>query len=132
MPLTDAHRRTLRALGDTLFPSTGADDPAGGDIVPGGVDSLLAAMEPEVVKKLGLVVSAFELAAVVRYGKPFSKLSDAQRERYVDGWMRSRLAPRRVVYRTLRVLCANAYYNDERVWPLLGYDGPLVGRKKKS
>ena len=35
----------------------------------------------------------------------------------------------RIVYRTLRGLCAGAYYNDDRVWPMLGYDGPLVGRK---
>jgi hypothetical protein len=130
MPLTDAHRRTLRALGDTLFPSTGPDDPAGGDIVPGGVDALLAGMDADTVKKLGAVVSAFEVAALFRYGRTFSKLSDDKRFRYVDGWMRSRLAPRRIIYRALRVLCANAYYNDERVWPLLGYDGPLVGRKK--
>ena len=71
-----------------------------------------------------------EVAALFRYGRTFSKLSDDKRFRYVDGWMRSRLAPRRIIYRALRVLCANAYYNDERVWPLLGYDGPLVGRKK--
>jgi hypothetical protein len=43
--------------------------------------------------------------------------------------MRSRLAPRRIVYRAIRELCASAYYNDERVWPMLGYDGPLVGRR---
>jgi hypothetical protein len=130
MPLTNAHRRTLRALGDTLFPSTGADDPAGGEIVPDGVGALLAAMDAGVAKKLGLVLSAFEMAALFRYGRPFSKLSDEMRIRYVDGWMRSRLPPRRIVYRSLRTLCANAYYSDERVWPLLGYDGPLVGRKK--
>jgi hypothetical protein len=129
MPLSDANRTTLRALGETLFPSTGPTDPSGADIVPDGVDALVAGMQPPVVKKLGLVLSAFELAAIARFGRRFSRLPDEKRTRYVDGWMRSRLAPRRIVYRAIRELCASAYYNDERVWPMLGYDGPLVGRR---
>jgi len=129
MPLSDPHRSTLRALGETLFPSTGPGDPSGADIVPDGVDALLEGMAPGDVKKLGFVLSAFELAAIARFGRRFSRLPDAKRTRYVDGWMRSRLGPRRIVYRTLRLICASAYYNDERVWPTLGYDGPLVGRK---
>ncbi len=129
MPLSDANRSTLRALGETLFPSTGPADPSGADIVPDGVASLVAGMDPTVARKLGLVLSAFELAAIVRFGRRFSSLPDEKRSRYVDGWMRSRLAPRRIVYRTIRGLCAAAYYNDDRVWPMLGYDGPLVGRK---
>ena len=129
MPLSNANRSTLRALGETLFPSTGPADPSGAHIVPDGVASLVAGMDPAVAKKLGLVLSAFELAAIVRFGRRFSRLPDEKRARYVDGWMRSRLAPRRIVYRTIRGLCAAAYYNDDRVWPMLGYDGPLVGRK---
>jgi hypothetical protein len=129
MPLSDANRSTLRALGETLFPSTGPTDPSGADIVPDGVETLIAGMDPDVVKKLGLVLSAFELAAIVRFGRRFSRLPEEKRTHYVDGWMRSRLAPRRVVYRAIRELCASAYYNDERVWPMLGYDGPLVGRR---
>jgi hypothetical protein len=132
MPLSDAHRSTLRALGETLFPSTGPGDPSGADIVPDAVDSLLIGMDPAAVKKLRLVLSAFELAAIARFGRRFSRLPDTKRTRYVDGWMRSRLAPRRIVYRAIRSLCATAYYNDERVWPVLGYDGPLVGRKGES
>ena len=132
MALSAAHRSTLRALGETLFPSTGPGDPSGADIVPDGVDSLVAGMEPPMAKKLALVLSAFELAAIARYGRRFSRLPDAVRTRYVDGWMRSRLAPRRIVYRSLRDLCANAYYHDERVWPALDYEGPLVGRKGES
>ena len=129
MPLSEAHRSTLRALGETLFPSTGPADPSGADVVPDGVASLVACMDSTVVKKLGLMLSAFELAAIVRFGRRFSRLPEEKRARYVDGWMRSRLAPRRIVYRTIRGLCAAAYYNDDRVWPMLGYDGPLVGRK---
>jgi len=129
MPLSDANRSTLRALGETLFPSTGPTDPSGADVVPDGVESLVAGMDPAVVNKVALLLSAFELAAIVRFGRRFSRLPDERRTRYVDGWMRSSLAPRRVVYRAIRDLCASAYYNDDRVWPMLGYDGPLVGRK---
>ena len=129
MALSAAHHRTLRALGETLFPSTGPADPSGADIVPQAVDGLVDGMDPAQEKKLGLVLSAFELAAILRFGRRFSSLPEEKRTRYVDGWMRSGLAPRRIVYRALRDLCATAYYNDERVWPVLGYDGPPIGKK---
>jgi hypothetical protein len=127
MPLTTAHRRTLAALGDTMFPSLGPGDPSGAAVLPDALDDFLAHVDAKKARTFGLVLTVFELAAVARYGRPFSKLAPETRARYVDGWMRSRLAPRRIVFRTLKMLCGTLYYQDARTWASLAYDGPLVG-----
>ena len=128
MPLSASHRRALRALGDTLLPSTGPGDPAGGDVVPAAVDELLAAMTPADLRRVGALLTFFDYSAVTRYGRRFSALGTDRRRRYLEGWMTSRIAPRRMIYRALRSLCMNAYYQAPQVWPSLRYDGPLVSR----
>ena len=129
MPLTTAHRRTIAALGDTMFPSIAPGDPPGGIVLPDALDDFLGHIDAKKAKTFALVLTVFELAAIARYGRPFSRLAPDARAKYVDGWMRSRLAPRRVVYRTLRTLCATLYYQDARTWAALRYDGPLVGAR---
>ena|SRR6185437_6585087 len=131
MPLSTAHRRALRALGDTILPSTGPGDPAGGDVVPEGVDELLAAMTPEDVRRVGTLLTLFDYSAIARYGRPFSRLAEDRRRRYLEGWMTSRIALRRVIYRALRGLCLNAYYQAPAAWPAMHYDGPLVGAGRR-
>lgn len=128
MPLTTTNRRTLAALGDTMFPSIAAGDPPGGIVLPDALDDFLAHIDAKKARTFGIVLTVFELAAIARHGRPFSKLAPETRARYVDGWMRSRLAPRRIVYRTLKTLCGTLYYQDARTWAALNYDGPLVGR----
>ncbi len=126
MPLTDQHHRVLRALGDTLLPSTGKGDVAGGDVVPGAVEELLASLDPVDVKRVGALLLLFEYAALPGFRRRFTKLDPARREAYVASWMTSRIAFRRVLYRAIRRLCTNAYYQAPEVWPSIGYDGPLV------
>ena len=129
MPLTTAHRRTLAALGDTMFPSIATGDPPGGVVLPDALDDFLTHIDAKKARTFGIVLTVFELAAIARHGRPFSRLSPDTRAKYVDGWMRSRLAPRRVIFRTLRTLCATLYYQDARTWAALRYDGPLVGAR---
>jgi hypothetical protein len=132
MALSPAHHRVLRALGETLLPSTGPGDPSGADVVPGAVEELLSAMTPADARRVGSLLTIFDLGALPRFWQPFSKLDDEKRARYVRGWMTSRIAGRRVVYRALRGLCMNAYYQAPLVWPALGYGGPLVGRPRQT
>jgi hypothetical protein len=131
MLLSHSHRHVLRALGDTLLPSTGEDDPGGGDLVPDGVEEILSTMTAADVRRAGVLLTMFDLAAMPRFGRRFSGLDPARRERYLAGWMTSRIALRRIVYRTLRGLCMNAYYQSPRAWPALKYDGPLVSRDRR-
>ncbi len=119
-------RDTLRALGDTLFPAIQDGDPPGGTVVPDAVTGFMASGDPEKARALGAVLTLFELGSVPRYGRRFSRLPAEARHAYVDGWMRSRLAPRRIVFRSLKQLCALVYYQDARTWSLIHYKGPLV------
>lgn len=124
MGLTERQRQIVVALGDTLFPSLGDSDPAGGAVLPEAFEELLPALDPDRAGAFGKALVLFDVSAVLRYGRRFTRLSPARRARWVDSWMRSRLGFRRVVYRALRDTCALLYYQDRRVWPALGYDGP--------
>jgi hypothetical protein len=128
MALSSAQRRTVAALSDTMFPSIGPDDPSGGEFLPDALDDFLRTADAKKAKTLGVLLTVFELGAIARHGRPFSSLSPEKRDHYVDGWMRSRLAPRRIIYRALKHALATLYYFDERAWKTLGYDGPLIGR----
>ncbi len=60
----------LRALGDTLLPSTGEGDAAGGDVVPGAVEEILSAMTPVDTKRVGSLLTLVDLAALPRFRAP--------------------------------------------------------------
>jgi hypothetical protein len=126
--LTPAHLRTIRALGDTLIPSLADGDPTGGDVLPDALDDFVRHLEPTKRRQLGMVLTIFDLTAVPRYGRRFANLSPERRSRYVEGWMTSRLAMRRVIFRSLRMMCSMLYFQDPRSWPLVKYDGPMVKR----
>jgi len=117
----------VAALADTLFPAE-PDAPSGATIVPDALDDILAGMDPADVKQLQVALRLFELGAIPRHGRRFSKLAGPKRDRYVRSWMRSRLGLQRTIFRALRNLCANLYYADPRTWELLDYDGPQVER----
>lgn len=121
-------RTVVAALADTLFPA-GPDAPAGSVIVPDALDDLTASLPEDEVKELSMGLTMIELGAIPLHGRRFSKLGESARERYIAGWMRSRVPLRRTVYRALRVLFGNLYYADERTWALIGYDGPQVQRR---
>lgn len=128
--LTASRKRTLRAVGDTIFPSLSDGDPAGGDILPEAFDEFLPSLAADKQKGVGLLLTIIEIGALFRYARRFSGLSPEKRERYLEGWGFSRLAFRRVVYRALRDLCATLYYQDSRTWPAIGYAGPPVARER--
>lgn len=126
MPLRPMHRETLHALGDTLFPSLGEGDPAGGDVVPRAFEALHAELPPATQRQLGVALTLFELGALPGHRRRFSALGPAAREAYLASWMRSRVTFQRIVYRSLRELLAMLYYQDPATWPLIAYRGPIV------
>jgi hypothetical protein len=130
--LSPSQRRTVQALADTLLPSIADGDPQGGDVVPDALADFLAHLDPSKRRALGIVLTVFDLAAIPLHGRRFSRLAPGARERYLQGWMTSRLAPRRAIYRSLKALCGFLYFQDERSWPLVGYDGPVVKRDKRE
>ena len=124
-------RTVVAAVADTMFPA-GPGAPAGSTIVPDALEDLAASLPEDDVKELAIGLRLVELGALPLHGRRFSKLDPEIRERYLAGWMRSRLPLRRTVYRGLRVLFGNLYYADERTWELIGYDGPQVQRRGEA
>lgn len=121
----------VRALADTFFPPA-PDAPAGSDVVPARLDDLLASLAPADVTELSMAMTLFDVGAVPLHGRRFSQLSAAKRETYLGGWMRSRIAIRREVFRQLHNLMKNLYYSDPVTWSSIGYDGPPIDAERAS
>jgi len=58
----------------------------------------------------------------------FTRLSVADQDAYLRGWMESSLGARRVIFRALKTLAALGYYAQPATWDAIGYDGPWLGR----
>jgi len=125
--LSPSNRAVVVALSDTLFPPE-PDAPGGSTIIPEALEDLMSGMDSENAKELVLGLQILEFGAVPLFRGRFSRLPAAQRDRYLRGWMTSRIPFRRTLYRGIRGLFMNLYYADERTWPLMGYAGPPLCR----
>jgi hypothetical protein len=79
-------------------------------------------------QKVGRETSLFsrfveELEPKARY---FTALPPERQREYFEMWRESELLIKREFAGGLRYLVMVTAYSDERVWPALGYDGPLV------
>lgn len=114
---------TLAAVSEALLPAGGAVAPSGGEAgIPAYVDRLVAAAQP---RQRWLMRALFGLVehATLLFPAPggasglrrFSRLSPAQREAALAGWQHSAWFPRRLVFTSLRALCALGYFADPAV-----------------
>ena len=62
----------------------------------------------------------------------FTRLSPAEQDAYLRGWMESTLGARRVIFRALKTLAALGYYAQTSSFADVGYDGPWLGRVDAS
>ena len=135
--LTPTRAATLRALADTFIPAgPGGSPPAGSAQVDLAKLTLAIQAQPlgaqaEFGRLLDLL--AKPLAGLTWWGplRPFSALAPTQRERLLQSWAGSRLAPLRQGFQALRKLCTFLYYADSPAdgspnpaWAALGYPGP--------
>ncbi len=60
--------------------------------------------------------------------KRFTRLSPAEQDVYLRGWMESSLGARRVIFRALKTLAALGFYAQPSSWDSVGYDGPVLNR----
>ena len=112
----------VNAAADALFPPGGAIPPSGSEAgVAAFLDRYLDAVPPSVRRLMRLLLVLVEHATLL-FPAPgwngfrrFSSLSEAQRVAALDGWRRSRLFPRRLVFTSLRALLAMGYLADPRV-----------------
>ncbi len=135
--LTLTRTATLRALADTFIPAgPGAGALAGSALVD--VDKLAAAIQAQPLgaqaefgQLLDLLEKPFVGLTWAGPWRPFARLSAAERERLLQSWGASRLAPLRKGFHALRKLCVFLYYGNSPVngalnpaWQSLGYPGP--------
>lgn len=94
------------------------------------VDAVCRGLDPAVSGVLPLALLLFEWGPLLfdrRFAR-FSRLAAAEQDASLRGWMNSRLALRRAAFLGVRNLCFMGWYSQPEVWPLIGYQGPLLRR----
>ncbi|MCC6766018.1 MAG: hypothetical protein IT293_15280 [Deltaproteobacteria bacterium] len=96
----------------------------------GFIDGLLADLPPTSQGQARLMLRVVEHGTHLFDLKPrrFTRLSPADQDAYLRGWMESTLGARRVIFRALKTLAALGYYAQTQSFAEIGYDGPWLGR----
>jgi hypothetical protein len=118
---------TVAAAAEATFPRGGAIAPSGLDAgIPAYVDRFVAAQQGPTRLLMRLLFALVEHATIV-FPAPgpggrrrFSRLDAAQRVQVLDGWRKSRLFPRRLVFTSLRAILTMGYFSDPVVLRELG------------
>jgi hypothetical protein len=118
-------RRTLRALAEVVAPQP-PGLPVDHDAIVEMVDVFVAEMPRFLQVAFPIGLWLLEIGTRIWGGtlRRFSKLDRARRDRYVRGWVRSRLGFRRDLIKGVKGLILFAFYSDRRVHPIIGYEGP--------
>ncbi len=113
------------ALSDAVLPHGGALEPGALDVdVAGQLESYLDRCSPGTRRTVNLMLTAFNLSSVAsKHALPFRHLSPASREAYVVECETSRIRQRRETLIALKALILMFFCSDDRIKPLMGYDG---------
>lgn len=97
----------------------------------GTIDALCSSLDPAITQPLPTLLHVVDYAPFVFdfSFKRFTRMTPAEQDASLEGWMRSRLALRRVAFQALRNLSFLGYYSQEETWPMIGYAGPLLRPK---
>jgi hypothetical protein len=116
----------LEAAAEAMFPVGGAIALSGRDVdLPGFVDGYLAALPPRLRLQIRALFLLVEQATLVfpppgpRRFRRFSALTPEQRVAVFEGWTRSRLFVRRLVFIALRAVLTMGYLGNPAVRRLL-------------
>jgi len=116
-------RRIIRALVEVVKPrKPGFDLPVEDEIVD-FADLFVGYMPWHLKTAFPLGIYLLEYGTLIFHGtlRPFSRLSLEERERYVKGWVDSKISLRRDFIKGMRALCLPAYYSIPEVMARLGY-----------
>jgi len=102
--------------------------------IGGFIDGLLAELPSTTQQQARLMVRVVEHGTHLFDLKPrrFTRLTPAEQDAYLRGWMESTLGARRVIFRALKTLAALGYYAQTSSFEAVGYDGPWLGRVEAS
>jgi hypothetical protein len=128
----------VAAAADAMFPPGGEIPPSGSEVgIPAYSDRYVAAVDPGTRRLMRLLFFLVEHATLffpapgLDGWRRFSALSAEQRVAVLDGWRRSRLFPRRLVFTSLRAILTMGYFAAPVVLRRLGLapkriDTPVV------
>lgn len=70
---------------------------------------------------LALGLTAYDVGALARYGRPSTRLTPAQAGRWFAAWWKSPLMPQRELVKAVKILALMAYYEMPPVKAEIGY-----------
>ena len=94
------------------------------------IEGLCLSLDPGVTAPLPALLRLVEWGPLLFDGRlaRFTTGSPADQDDALASWMRSRFAWRRAGFLALRNLALLGYWSQDATWPLIGYQGPLIGR----
>jgi choline dehydrogenase-like flavoprotein len=119
---------TLAAVADAIIPRGGAFPLGAADVgVASRLNRYLNAFSPATRRQVSLLLAAWEFSPLLsRQVKPFSRLSAAERQRFVEEAARSRYPWRRIPITILKQLCGFAYGAAPEVEAAFGFTHACV------
>ena len=133
--LDDHEYRTLKSLVEVMLPKTDAIpvDSASMDL-PREFDDFLANEPEHAVRDLRKALVLVEFGPLVfdKRVTTFSRLDVAERSKHWEAWAVSDNLLRRQVSVAMRKFFNLVYFDNEEVWPHIGYPGPSLKRKGKT
>ena len=120
--VSDRMRKVMEALADTIIP--GGDEDR-----PGALDMDLVDRFLEFLSQFPPAPRLFAISCWMWEFSPlwsgrlarFSRLSLPERTKILESWEKSRLFVRRGALIIFKSIFLATFYNDQEVWPLLGY-----------
>ena len=98
------------------------------------IDALCLSLDPGVTAPLPALLRVVEWGPLLFDGRlaRFTSLGAADQDTALASWMQSRFAWRRAAFLALRNLALLGYWSQDATWPLIGYQGPLIGRSPRA
>ncbi|MBS2030351.1 MAG: hypothetical protein JST54_20785 [Deltaproteobacteria bacterium] len=126
--LTEQEFSIVAAMADRIVPGNGAFLPPEKLEVAHRVDALFARLQPGLAKDLSRLLHLFE-SGVANFlfdgrGQTFTQMSAEDQDAALRDWQRSRLSPRRAIYKALRGVIAASYFGVQELDAAVGYPGP--------
>lgn len=128
--LSASNLTILAAVADAIIPRGGAFALGAADVnVAARLDLVLAQDDAVVQEQVSGALLVIEWLALPWQGGRFTRLGEADRAAFWQKLLDSRVPILRRAAMGLARGVNFAFYTAEPVWPLLGYDGPLVPRE---
>jgi hypothetical protein len=122
--LSRLSQRTVRALIEVAKPRRPDFDLPLEDEMLEFLDGFVKYFPPhmKILFPLGLLLLEYGTFIFMGRLKPFSKLPLEEREKYVQGWVESKIPLRRDLIKGVKGLCVASFYSNHQVMDHIGYD----------